>query len=98
MMGARAAINNLVGLPAIAAVAAIPSTSPATAMAAASPAATTSSTAISAATPAATASTLSLWSRFVYHQVSPAEILSVNRVYGLVGVFVVGDFHESEAA
>jgi len=94
MMGARAAINNLVGLPAIAAVAAIPSASPA----AASPAATTSSTAISAATPAATASTLSLWSRFVYHQVSPAEILSVKRVYGLVGVFVVGDFHESEAA
>jgi len=94
MMGARAAINNLVGLPAVAAVAAISSASPA----AASPAATTSSTAISAATPAATASTLSLWSRFVYHQVSPAEILAVKRVYGRVGVFVVGDFRESEAA
>lgn len=97
MMGAGAAINNLVGLPAIAAVAAIPAASPATAMAAASPAAT-SSTAISAATPAATAATLSLRPRFVYHQVSPAEILSVKRVYGLVGVFVVGDFHEGEAA
>jgi hypothetical protein len=95
-MHAGAAINNLVGLPAIAAVAAIPAASTATAVAAASSATTTSPTAITATAPAATAATLSLRPRFVHHQVSPAEILSVKRVYGLVGVFVVGDFDEGE--
>jgi len=97
-MGAGAAINNWVGLPAVAAVAAISPATPATAMAAASPAATTSPAAISATTPATATATLSLRSRFVYHQVSPAKILSVKRVYCLVGVFVVRDFHEGEAA
>jgi hypothetical protein len=99
LLDVSAARNNLEGLPAVTAVAAISAASTTTAMAAASTAAAATSPAISAAAaPAASAATLSLRSRFVYHQVSPAEILSVKRVYGLVGVFVVGDFDEGEAA
>jgi hypothetical protein len=98
LFGVSAPSNNPEGLPAIPAVAAISAASTATAMAAASTAATTSSSAISAAAPAAATATLSLRPRFVHHQVSPAEILSVKRIYGLVGFFVVGDFDEGEAA
>jgi drug/metabolite transporter (DMT)-like permease len=97
LLDLSAARNNLEGLPAVAAVAAISAASTATTMAAASTAAATSSTAISAAAPAATTAALSLRPRFIHHQVSPAEILSVKRVYGLVGVFVVGNFDEGEA-
>src|ERR1700674_1895312 len=95
LFGVSAASNNPEAFPSVAAVAATPAASTATTS---STAATTSSTAISAAAPATTAATLGLRPRFVHHQVSPAEILSVERVYGLVGVFVVGDFHEGEAA
>jgi hypothetical protein len=102
LFGVSAASNNPEGLPAVTAVAAISAASTATTSSTAattsSTAATTSSTAISAAAPATTAATLGLRPRFVHHQVSPAEILSVERVYGLVGVFVVRDFHEGEAA
>ena len=90
LFGVSAASNNPEGLPAIPAVAAI---------SAASTAAATTSTAISAATaPTATPATLSLRPRFIHDEISPAEILSVKRVYGLVGVFVVGHFDEGEAA
>jgi drug/metabolite transporter (DMT)-like permease len=95
LLDLSAARNNLEGLPAVAAVAAISAASTTTAMAAASTTAATTSSAISAAAPTAT---LSLRPRFIHDEVSPAEILSVKRVYGLVGVFVVGDFDEGEAA
>jgi hypothetical protein len=98
LLDLSAASNNLEGLPAVTAVTAISAASTTTAMAAASTAATASSSAISAAAPTAATATLSLRPRFVYHQVPPAEILSVKRVYGLVGFFVVGDFDEGEAA
>jgi hypothetical protein len=100
LLDVSAARNNLEGLPAVTAVAAISAASTTTAMAAATTAATTTtSTAISAATaPTAATATLSLRPRFIHDEVSPAEILSVKRVYGLVGVFVVGDFDEGEAA
>jgi hypothetical protein len=101
LLDVSAARNNLEGLPAVTAVAAISAASTTTAMAAATTAATTTttSTAISAATaPTAATTTLSLRPRFIHDEVSPAEILSVKRVYGLVGVFVVGDFDEGEAA
>jgi hypothetical protein len=98
LLDVSAARKNLEGLPAVTAIAAISAASTTTAMAAASTSAAATSTSISAAAAPAAATTLSLRSRFVYHQVSPAEILSVKRVYGLVGVFVVGDFDEGEAA
>jgi hypothetical protein len=98
LLDVSAARNNLEGLPAVAAVAAISAASTTTAMAAASTSAAAASPAISAAASTSAAATLSLRSRFVYHQVSPAEILSVKRVYGLISVFVVGDFDEGEAA
>src|ERR1700674_1419295 len=92
LFGVSAASNNPEGLPSVAAVAAISAASTATTS---STAATTSSSPISAAPPA---TTLGCRLVFVHDQFSPAEILSVERVYGLVGVFVVGDFHEGEAA
>ena len=98
MLGAGAAIKNLEGLPAVAAVAAISAASATTAMAAASATTATASTAVAAAASAATTATLSLRPRFVHHEVSPAEILSVKRVYGLVSVFVVGNLDEGKAA
>lgn len=99
LLDVSAARNNLEGLPAVTAVAAISAASTATTMAAASTAATTSPTAVSAATsPTAATATFSLRPRFIHDEVSPAEILSVKRVYGLVGLFVVGDFDEGEAA
>jgi hypothetical protein len=99
LLDLSAARNNLKGLPAVAAVAAISAASTTTAMAAASTTAATASPAISAATaPTAATTTLSLRPRFIHDEISPAEILSVKRVYGLVGVFIVGHFDEGEAA
>ena len=98
LLDVSAARNNLEGLPAVTAIAAISAASTAATMAAASAAAATTSPAISAAAPTAATTTLSLRPRFIHDEVSPSEILSVKRVYGLVGVFVVGDFDEGEAA
>jgi hypothetical protein len=98
LLDLSAARNNLEGLPAVAAVATISAASTTTAMAAPPTAAATTSPAISAAAPTATPTTLSLRPRFIHDEISPAEILSVKRVYGLVGVFIVGHFDEGEAA
>src|SRR6266436_4526193 len=80
-------------LPAITTVAAI-SAAPATAAMAAAP---TSATAM-AATPASAASALCLGTCFIYHQVSPAEILTVQGVHRAIRVFVIGHFNEGEPA
>jgi hypothetical protein len=77
LLDVSAARNNLEGLPAITAVAAISAASTTAAMAAASTTAATTSSAISAAAPTATPATLSLRPRFIHDEVSPAEILSV---------------------
>ena len=56
---------------------------------------TTASTRPASAT---TATAFRLRPRFVYHQVATAKILAVERVYGAIGVFIVGYFHEGESA
>jgi hypothetical protein len=89
-------------LPAISTVAAI-TAAPATAtMAAAPTAATTAMAAAPAAVPAAPATTaaaaLCLGTCFIHHEVSPAEILTVQGVHGAIRVFVIGHFNEGEPA
>ncbi len=61
-------------------------------------AASTPSASVSAAPSATTAAALCLGTRFVHHEVPPAEILAVQRVDGAVRVFVVGDFDKREPA
>jgi hypothetical protein len=51
-----------------------------------------------AATAPATAAALGLRPRFVYDQVSAAEILTVQRIHGAIGFFVVVDFNKRESA
>jgi hypothetical protein len=50
------------------------------------------------AAPASAASALCLGTCFIHHQVSPAEILTVQGVHGLIRVFVIGHFDEGETA
>jgi hypothetical protein len=91
-------------LPAIATVTAI-SAAPATASVApaATPTAATAMAAASSAISAAPASTtaataLCLGTCFIHHEVSPAEILTVQGVHRAVRIFVVGHFNEGESA
>src|SRR5712664_921656 len=88
-------------LPAIATVATI-SAAPATAAMAATPTASSSMDATSASVPAAPATTaasaLCLGTRFIYNEVSPPEILTVQGVHRAIRVFVIGHFNESEPA
>jgi hypothetical protein len=89
-------------LPAIATVAAI-SAAPATAAvpATTTPTAATAMAAASASVPSAPASAaaaLRLGTCFIHHEVSPAEILTVQRVHRAIRVFVVGHFNEGESA
>jgi hypothetical protein len=90
-------------LPAIATVAAI-SAAPATAAvsATATPTAATAMAAASAAISTAPTSTaaaaLRLGTCFIHHEVSPAEILTVQGVHRAIRVFVVGHFNEGEPA
>jgi hypothetical protein len=77
--------------------------SPASATAATTTAAATAATTSAIATTAAaiTASTTAafgLWLGFVDYEIASAEILAVESVDGLLGVFVRGDFHETETA
>jgi hypothetical protein len=90
-------------LPAISTVAAI-AAAPTTTTVAATPTAATT-TAASAAIPAAPATTaaaaaaaLCLGTCFIHHEVSPAEILTVQGVHGAIRVFVIGHFNEGEPA
>jgi hypothetical protein len=87
-------------LPAIATVAAI--SAPATAAMAPAPTAATAMTTASAAVPAAptaaTTATLRLGTRFIHHEVSPAEILTVQGVHRAIRIFVIGHFNEGEPA
>jgi hypothetical protein len=91
-------------LPAIAAVAAIsaaPATAavPTAATTTAAVAATSAAVATAAAASAATATTaLRLRPRFVHDQVSPAEILPVQRVNRTIRIFVIVHFDEREPA
>jgi hypothetical protein len=89
-------------LPAIATVAAIPA-APATASMTSAPATAASamaaaSAAISAATAGTTSAALCLGTCFVYYKVSPAKILTVQRIYRAIRVFVIGHFNERETA
>src|SRR6266404_4421477 len=87
-------------LPAIATVATI-SAAPATAAMTATPTASSSMAATSAAVPAApasTASALCLGTCFIYNEVSPPEILTVQGVHRAIRVFVIGHFNEGEPA
>src|SRR5579884_2300459 len=84
--GASACAANRGSLPAVAAISAV---APATA------AATATAAAISAATAAATAA-LGLGTRFIHHQIAPAEILAVQRIDGPIGFLIIGDFNESK--
>jgi hypothetical protein len=63
------------------------------------PAAPAPASAIStAAAGAAPAAAFCLRFGFVDHQIAPAKILSVQRINGLLGVFVAGHFDEREPA
>src|SRR5437879_13350167 len=66
-------------------------------MTSASTAATTAS-AVSATPPTATTAALCLGTRFIHHEVPPAEILAVQRVHRAVRVFVIAHFDEREPA
>ncbi len=66
-------------------------------------AAPTAATAASAAVPAppaaaTTAAALCLGTCFIYHEVSPPEILTVQGVHRAIRVFVIGHFNEGEPA
>ncbi len=93
-------------LPAITAVAAISTTvstaatTTSAAVAATTPVAsapTAISTATASARPARAASTFRLRPRFVHYQVAPSKILTVERIDGAIGIFIVGHFHECES-
>jgi hypothetical protein len=86
-------------LPAISTVAAI-TAAPATATATVAATSTAATSAASAAIPAApaTAAALCLGTCFIHHEVSPAEILTVQGVHGAIRVFVIGHFNEGEPA
>jgi hypothetical protein len=90
------------GLPAIATVAAISAASATTTVpATTTPTATTAMAAASAAVPSApatAATALRLGTCFIHHEVSPAEILTVQGVHRAIRVFVVGHFNEGESA
>jgi hypothetical protein len=87
-------------LPAVPAVAAI-STAPATAAVSAASAATAmaaTSAAITASPAAATAAALSLRPCFIHHEVSPAEILTVQRIDRAIRIFVAVHFDKRKPA
>jgi hypothetical protein len=96
-------------LPAISAIAAIttaaaPATTAATmttASAATAAVATTSAAITATAAAASTATTtaaLGLWPGFIHHEVSPAEVLTVQRIDRAIRIFVIGHFDEGKAA
>lgn len=89
-------------LPAIAAIAsitAIAAASAATTVATASAATAASSPAISAAATAATPTgTFCLRPCFIHHEVSPAEILTIQRVHRAIRIVVAIHFDEREPA
>jgi len=67
-------------------------------MAATPTAATAASAAVPAAPAATTTAALCLGTCFIYHEVSPAEILTVQGVHRTICVFVIGHFNEGEPA
>jgi hypothetical protein len=92
-------------LPAISAIAAsitaIAATSAATTVATTSAATAASSAAVSAATTAAstaaTTCTFCLRSCFIHHEISPAEILTIQRVHRAIRIVIAIHFHERES-
>lgn len=90
-------LEGLPAVPAITAVAAIPTPAATATVAATPPAATATSAAIAAAA-SATAAAFSLRPRFIHDEVSPTKVLPVERIDCLVSIFVVCDFNKGEAA
>ena len=98
--------ENLPAISAIATAAAVSSTittttaatasttAPASAIATASAAATAAAV---AATTAAATGAFRLRPRFVYHQIPPTKILTVEGSNCLIRLFIVGDFNEGES-
>jgi hypothetical protein len=84
-------------LPAVPAISAVAAISAASTASTATAAVTAAPAAVSAA-PATTAAALSLRPCFVHHEVTPAEILTVQGIDGPIRVFIVGNFDEGEAA
>lgn len=80
-------------LPAIAAISAVAAISAASTASAA----TAATTAVSAAS-ATAAAALRLRPRFVHHEVTPTEILPVERINRTIRVFIAGNFDERETA
>jgi ABC-type enterobactin transport system permease subunit len=89
-------------LPAVAAITAVTTAAAITTIAAAStPATTATMSATAAAKPTAAAATtaaLLLRTSFIHHQITPTEVLAVERVDRAIGFFVVVDFDESKTA
>jgi hypothetical protein len=86
-------------LPAIPTIAAITAAPAATAVAATPAATTTTASAAVASAPAATtAAALCLGTRFIHHEVSPAEILAVQGIDRAIRVFIAVHFDERETA
>jgi hypothetical protein len=89
-------------LPAIAAIAsvtaAIAATSAATTTVATASAATTATPAAVSAAPATTAAAFCLRSRFVHHQIAPAEILPVQGIDRAIRILVTVHFDEGKPA
>jgi len=83
-------------LPAIATVAAI-TAAPAIAAVAAASTATATSVTVPAAS-ATTAAAFCLGTRFIHHEVSPAEVLPVQGINRAIRIFVSVDFDERETA
>jgi hypothetical protein len=57
----------------------------------------TTSAAITTASAAASTAALGLWPRFVHDEVSPTEVLTVQRINCAIRVFVVAHLDESES-
>jgi hypothetical protein len=84
-------------LPAVAAISAIPAIAASAAALATTPTASAATTTAIATAPAS-ATALGLGPRFVYHQVSPAKVLTVQGIHRTVRIFVAADLHEGETA
>jgi hypothetical protein len=92
--------ENVLKLPAVAAIATVTaiSAAPTAAASTAIPAPTTaSSTAVAAASTASSTAALRLWTSFVDYQVPAAKILTVEIGNGAIRFFIVCDFDERES-
>jgi hypothetical protein len=84
-------------LPAVPAIAAISATPAAVTTASATTAAVTTASAAVTSSPAAAARALGLRPRLIHHEISPAEVLTIQRIDGAIRIVVIGHFHERKA-